>query len=406
MMGKKPEAMESVPAGNTVALVGIDAYLSKQGTISDHPEAHTIRTMKFTVSPVVRMAVKPKNAADLPKLVEGLKKLSKADPLVKCSVENSGEHIIACSGELHAEVCVRDLSKDYARIALTFSEPVVQYKETVASESTEQCLSKSANKHNRLWATAQALDEDLVIAIEEEKIGPLMDAKERKAKLRDEYSWDPEAAAKVWCFGPEETGPNVLVNSTSQVQGLVDIKDSINTGFEWVTREGVITEEAMRGVRFDIHDARIHSDNSHRGASQIVPMTRRALYASTLTAEPRLQEPIFLVDIQCPEDVVGAIYNVVSKRRGTVIEHEPVPGTPLMNIKANLPVAESFGFNDALKAATSGRAFPQMLFDHWAEYGGNPTDPSSKAAALVEKIRTRKGLKKEIPALVHFIDKL
>lgn len=190
------------------------------------------------------------------------------------------------------------------------------------------------------------------------------------------------------------------------MQGLQDIRDSINAGFEWVTREGVLTEEAMRGVRFDIHDAKIHSDNSHRGASQIVPCSRRAFYASQLTAQPRLQEPIFLVDIQCPEECVGAIYNVVSKRRGVVIEHEPVQGTPLMNIKAHLPVAESFGFNDALKAATSGRAFPQMLFDHWAEYGGNPTDVTSKAAALVADIRARKGLKKDIPSLEHFLDKL
>lgn len=87
MMGRTAEYIADVPCGNTVALVGIDQYLMKTGTISDHPDAHTIRSMKYSVSPVVRVAVKPKNAADLPKLVEGLKKLSKSDPLVVCTIE-------------------------------------------------------------------------------------------------------------------------------------------------------------------------------------------------------------------------------------------------------------------------------------------------------------------------------
>merc|ERR1711865_797480 len=81
MMGGKAEAVPDVPCGNTVALVGIDQYLLKQGTISDCDQAHNIRVMKYSVSPVVRVAVEVKCASDLPKLVEGLRKLSKSDPL-------------------------------------------------------------------------------------------------------------------------------------------------------------------------------------------------------------------------------------------------------------------------------------------------------------------------------------
>ena len=110
MMGRIVEQIADVPAGNTVGLVGVDQYIMKTGTISDHPDAHTIRNMKYSVSPVVRVAVKPKHAQDLPKLVEGLKKLSKSDPLVQCSHEgDSGEHIIAGCGELHIEICLKDL---------------------------------------------------------------------------------------------------------------------------------------------------------------------------------------------------------------------------------------------------------------------------------------------------------
>jgi len=86
----------------------------KTGTISDHPEAHTIRTMKYSVSPVVRVAVEAKNPQDLPKLVDGLKKLSKSDPLVVCTTEESGQHVIAGCGELHVEICLNDLEKEYA----------------------------------------------------------------------------------------------------------------------------------------------------------------------------------------------------------------------------------------------------------------------------------------------------
>jgi elongation factor 2 len=82
MMGRSVEYIPDVPCGNTVGLVGVDQYLMKTGTISDHPDAHTIRNMKYSVSPVVRVAVRAKNAQDLPKLVEGLKKLAKSDPLV------------------------------------------------------------------------------------------------------------------------------------------------------------------------------------------------------------------------------------------------------------------------------------------------------------------------------------
>jgi len=136
MMGGKVESVPDVPCGNTVGLVGVDQFLMKQGTISDSDEAHNIRVMKYSVSPVVRVAIEPKNASELPKLVEGLKKLSKSDPLVLCYTESSGEHIIAGCGELHVEICLNDLVNEYAKIEIKKSDPVVTYKETVEGEST------------------------------------------------------------------------------------------------------------------------------------------------------------------------------------------------------------------------------------------------------------------------------
>jgi elongation factor 2 len=113
-----------------------------------------------------------------------------------------------------------------------------------------------------------------------------------------------------------------------------------------------------------------------------------------------------LVEIQTPDDCVGAIYQTLTQRRGIVIGEEPVTGTPLVQMKAYLPVGESFGFTQALRASTSGRAFPQCVFDHWEEMSGDPLDEGTKANIIVEGIRKRKGLKPGIPALDHFTDKM
>ena len=167
-----------------------------------------------------------------------------------------------------------------------------------------------------------------------------------------------------------------------------------------------MTDEHMRGIRFNIQDVTLHADAIHRGGGQIVPTARRVFYACELTASPRFVEPIFLVEIQCPDDAVGGIYQCLSQRRGIINEEEPIPGTPLVNMKAFLPVAESFGFTQALRAATAGRAFPQCVFSHWEMLSGDPFEAGSKAETLVATIRARKGLRAGIPGLDNFIDKL
>jgi len=108
-MGRRQESVEDVPCGNTVAMVGLDQFINKNETLTGEKEvnAHPIRAMKFSVSPVVCVAVQCKVASDLPKLVEGLKRLAKSDPMILCMIEESGEHIIAGAGELHLEICLK-----------------------------------------------------------------------------------------------------------------------------------------------------------------------------------------------------------------------------------------------------------------------------------------------------------
>ena len=407
MMGGKVEPIDDMPAGNIVGLVGIDQFLLKSGTLTTIETAHNLKVMKFSVSPVVQRSVQVKNAQDLPKLVEGLKRLSKSDPCVLTTTSPSGEHVVAGAGELHLEICLNDLEHDHAGVPLIFSDPVVQYRETVAGKSSMTALSKSPNKHNRLYMVAEPMDEELSKAIEEGKISPRDDFKARARILADDFGWDVTDARKIWCFGPDTTGANLLVDQTKAVQYLNEIKDSVVSGFQWASREGPIAEEPMRSVRFNILDVTLHADAIHRGGGQIIPTARRVLYASTLLAEPSLQEPVFLVEIQVNEATMGGVYGVLTRRRGHVFHEEQRPGTPLFTIKAYLPVMESFGFNGDLRQATSGQAFPQMVFDHWQVLpGGSPLDPTSLVGKVVQTMRKRKGIKVEVPGYENYYDKL
>jgi len=406
MMGGRVEAIEDVPAGNICGLVGVDQFLVKTGTISTLKEAHNMKQMKFSVSPVVRVAVEPKNPADLPKLVEGLKRLAKSDPMVQCMIEESGEHIIAGAGELHLEICLKDLEEDHACIPLKKSDPVVSYRETVSEESSIMCLSKSPNKHNRLFMKAVPMPDGLSEDIENGEVNPRDDFKTRGRYLADKYDYDVTEARKIWCFGPDTNGPNLLIDCSKGVQYLNEIKDSVVAGFQWATKEGCLCDENMRNCRFNIYDVTLHADAIHRGGGQIIPTARRVLYACMLTADPRIMEPVYLVEIQCPENAVGGIYGVLNRRRGHVFEEAQTPGTPMFVVKAYLPVNESFGFTADLRSNTGGQAFPQCMFDHWQVLPGCPLTDGTKPNQIVEECKKRKGLKPGPPSLDNYLDKM
>ncbi|XP_033740438.1 elongation factor 2-like [Pecten maximus] len=405
MMGAGTMAVDDVPCGNTVGLVGLDKYLIKSGTVTTYDHAHNMAVMRFSVSPVVRVAVDPVKAADLPKLLEGLQRLTKSDPMVQCISEN-GQHIVAGAGEMHLDICLKDLENDHACIPIIRSDPVVTYRECVTEQSDRVCLAKSPNRLCRLMMTAEPLDNGLAQDIEEGKVKATQDVRERAHYLADKYSFDKQEARKIWCFGPNNNGPNMLVDVSRSVQYLQELRDVVKVGFQWASQEGVLCEENMRGVRFNIKDANIHSDPAHRRTGQILPATRRCILASYLTAAPRVMEPVYLVDIKAPTQVIGGVASVLAQRRGRVVDQQQDDGTPMVTLKGFIPVNESFGFTELLRSVTGGQAFPQLVFDHWQVLPGDPLDAKSKAGMIVKATRKRKGLNQEIPALENFLDKL
>lgn len=136
------------------------------------------------------------------------------------------------------------------------------------------CLPKSPNKHNRLYVKARPFPDGLAEDIDKGEVGSHQELKQHAHYLAGKYEWDVSEARKIWCFGPDGTGPNILVDITKGVQYLNEIKDSVATGFQWTTKQGALCEENMRGVRFDSHDVALHADAVHRGGGQIIPTAR------------------------------------------------------------------------------------------------------------------------------------
>ncbi|MFX0172075.1 MAG: GTP-binding protein [Candidatus Hodarchaeota archaeon] len=400
LMGAKPEKVDEIPAGNIVALQGLRGATASS-TITSLDSTMPFRALSYAVEPVVTIAIEAKSPSELPKLAEGLQLMELVDPSLRTKVnEETGEFLLSGTGELHLEIAVKDL-QDLQRIEVTQSEPIVVFRESVQGESYQQSLAKSPNKHNRLWVRAAPMEPTVVKLIEEKRIGQYTDRREMGQILRDEAGWDSKAGRKVWGMGPEEDDPNFYIDATKGVQYLREVKDYIVQGFRWAGKEGPLCGEPFYAIKFLLEDVKLHEDPVHRGAGQIMPVSRRACFGAMLMAEPILLEPIYKVQVQVPEQYLGNVYKVLTKRRGKVIDTQKREGTPLNVIVAEVPVTESFGITTELRSETSGFAFSQMVFDHWQKVPGDPMKPEDQGGSLarsfVEATRKRKGMHSIIP---------
>lgn len=413
------EVKEAGP-GNWILLEGVDATISKTATIVplDLQEPYIFTPFRFNTLPAVKVAVEPINPSELPKMVEGLRKINKSYPLVETRVEESGEHIILGTGELYLDCVLHDLRKMYAEIELKVSDPTVAFCETVVETSSFKCFAETPNKKNKLTMVAQPLEKGLAEDIEQGAIDLRWESRRVRQFLQSKYSWDVLAARNVWAFGPTQRGPNVLIDDTLPTEVdkklLYNVKDSVIQGFQWASREGPLCEEPIRNVKFKLLDATLAAEPIYRGGGQIIPTARRVAYSSFLMATPRLMEPIYYTEIQAPADCVQAIYTVLSRRRGHVVNDTPKPGSPLYTIRAYIPTIDSFGFETDLRIHSQGAAFCVSVFDHWALVPGDPLDksivlkplepqpPPHLAREFMIKTRRRKGLSEEVTVQKFF----
>ncbi|KAI8350399.1 P-loop containing nucleoside triphosphate hydrolase protein [Blakeslea trispora] len=415
--------VEGVPAGNWVLLGGVDASIMKTATIvgqRSKEDAYIFKPLRFPTAATLKVAIEPVNPSELPKMLDGLRKINKSYPIVTTKVEESGEHILLGTGELYLDCVLHDLRRMYAEIELKVSDPVVRFCETVVETSALKCFAETPNKKNKLTLIAEPLEKELAEEIENGDISIRWSKNKLGQHLESKHGWDVLASRSVWAFGPDEMGPNLLMDDTLPTEVdkklLFSVKDSIRQGFQWGTREGPLCDEPIRNVKFKILDAVLANEPIYRGGGQIIPTARRVCYSSFLTATPRLMEPVYYVEIQAPADCVSAVYTVLQRRRGHVTQDIPKPGSPLYTVKAYIPVIDSCGFETDLRTHTEGQAFCQQIFDHWQVVPGDPLDknlvirplePSSGqqlARDFMIKTRRRKGLSEDVSINKYFDD--
>ncbi|KAL3438588.1 P-loop containing nucleoside triphosphate hydrolase protein [Aspergillus tetrazonus] len=406
-----------VTAGNLVLLGGVDNSIVKTATVvatkfEDDEEAHIFRPIRHMTESVFKVAVEPVNPSELPKMLEGLRKVNKSYPLISTKVEESGEHIVLGTGELYMDCVLHDLRRLFSEMEIKVSDPVTRFCETVVETSAIMCYSITPNKLNKITMIAEPLDDGIAEDIETGKVS-IKDPIRKVARFFEEkYDWDKLAARSIWAFGPDELGPNILQDDTlpSQVDKklLGSVRDSITQGFSWGTREGPLCEEPIRNAKFRLTDVSLADQAIYRGGGQIIPTARRAVYSSFLMASPRLMEPIYSCSMTGPADAVASVYTVLSRRRGHVLSDGPIAGTPLYSVRGLIPVIDSFGFETDLRIHTQGQAAVSLVFDKWSVVPGDPLDrdvklkPLEMAPAMatardfVLKTRRRKGLAEDV----------
>ncbi|CBY20276.1 unnamed protein product [Oikopleura dioica] len=415
--------VDRVPAGSMVLIEGIDEPISKTATVvgisDDCSDAEIFSPLKHNSISVMKIACEPINPSELPKMLDALRKVNKSYPMVKTRVEESGEHVILGTGELHLDCVMHDLRKMYSDIDVKVADPVVSFCETVVETSQLKCFAETPNRKNKITMICEPMEKGLAEDIETNKVNIGMDKKTIGNFFREKYDWDLLAARSIWAFGPSNNGPNILLDDTlpSEVDKalLSSVRDSVVQGFQWGTREGPLCDEPIRNVKFKILDAVISSEPLARGGGQIIPTARRVAYSSFLMATPRLMEPYLISEIVSPADCVAAVYTVLARRRGHVTSDQPIAGSPLYTIKAFIPAIDSFGFETDLRTHTQGQAFCTQVFSHWQIVPGDPLDKSvvirpleqqpvtALAREFAIKTRRRKGLTDDV-TLNKFFD--
>jgi elongation factor 2 len=395
-MGPSRIVVPYMPAGNIVALLGTDdARAGDTIVAADRSGIPPFERMKYISEPVVTVAVEPKNPADLAKLVEALKEQVIEDPTLDVKIDQeTGQILLSGVGTLHLEI-VAWLLKERTKIDFTVSQPLIRFRESVRARS-DVFEGKSPNKHNRLYFYVEPLDDTTVELIATKEITEDMDPRDRAKILREKAGWDTDEARGIWAI--DDRYFNVLVDKTSGIQYLREIRDYIVQGFRWTSEAGPLAQEPIRGLKVVLTDAVVHEDPAHRGPAQIMPATKNAIFAAILSARPTLLEPLLRLDIKVHPDYIGAITSVLNKHRGKILDMTQEEYMAI--IRAELPVLESFTISDELRAAAAGKVFWSMQFSKWSPV------PEAMLADLVKQIRKRKGLKEEIPKPTDFIEAL
>eukprot|EP00301_Raphidiophrys_heterophryoidea_P025684 c8675_g1_i1.p1 GENE.c8675_g1_i1~~c8675_g1_i1.p1 ORF type:complete len:1034 (+),score=210.50 c8675_g1_i1:650-3751(+) len=401
VLGHGFSSTSSASAGMVCGVMGLDQVLTTSGTIAATQPANAfpITTMRFAVRPIVRVAVRAIGGGQgVNKLIQALDTLRRIDPGVRCILdEDTKEHIIAATGELHVEVCVTELRRLCEGVELWVSPARVSHRESVSKSSSIECLVKTANKHNRFWFRASPLGEGLVKDIC--RGAPALSGKDNIVRARflsDSYGWDNSHARKVIAMGGE-FGPNALIDCTSGVQHMTEVRELVVAAFQKLVGHGPLCGERLFGIRIDIVDAKVHHESAQRRAPQVVPAALRGMAAAILSACPVLVEPWLKADIRAGEEECGSVFSALSTTRARVV---PTGNEKMSHVLALVPVVESRILVTALRETTRGRALVSCTFAKWGEM-----EPQESSVRVLE-IRGEKGLQGPVSDPEQLVDRL
>ena len=389
-MGNQREMVGELAAGNIPALLGLEHARAGQ-TISTVAGVHTFEGIQYVSEPVVQIAVEPKHPKDLPRLVEALNRITIEDPNLQVKInEESGETVIAGMGVLHLEIATALIAD--AKVEIVTSQPLINYRETIRG-SAGPVMSKSPNRHNKIFMKVEPLDEKIAEMIRNGTLNEYKDKKE-VAEILKAAGWDKDDAKRVMRF---DVRGNVMVDGTKGVQFVQESTDSILSGFEDSVKEGPLAREQVRGCKFTFHHFVPHEDPAHRGLSQLGPASRRACMGAMLLAQPVLLEPTLGIEVRVPQELIGNVAGVISGKRGKVLNMEQKGVVNI--ITGELPASETFDLSEVMRGQTAGKAMWNTHFKAWTPV------PNSILVTQIAEIRKRKGLPPEAPGPDEFIDK-
>ena len=384
MVGGDRIPVPAVVAGNIAAITGIRSAAAGV-TLSRDKDFTPFEAIKHYSDPVVTVAVEPKSMKDLPKFVDALRSLAKSDASLQVSTnQETGEALLAGMGELHLEITVYRLQEEQ-NIKVKVSPPIVVYRESVEGNNRGRSFEgKSPNRHNRFMMECEPLSPEVVAALRDGHFGNGAvrsgDAKEVGNKF-GELGMDKDKMRKIFAI----YGTNVLVNDTKGIQGLHETRELIIESFNEVCKKGPVADEPVMGMMVRLVDAKLHEDAIHRGPAQTIPAVRNGIKGAMIRARTVLMEPMQRSHVSVPNDWLGQVTREITNRRG-IIEDMPSEGE-VTTVIGTLPVAETFGFSNDIRAASQGRAV-------WnSENIGFEILPPQLFDKVVGEIRTRKGLK-------------
>ena len=342
MHSNKQNPVDYISAGDIGAGVGFKDIRTGDTLCSeDHPIA--LESMDFP-DPVIGIAVEPKTQSDLDKLGVGLGKLAEEDPTFTVRTdEQTGQTIISGMGELHLEIIIDRLKREF-KVECNQGKPQVTYKEAITKEvETREVYKKQTGGRGKFA--------DIIV-----KVGPVDEGFEGSLQFIDEVK-----------------GGNIPKEYIPSVQ----------KGFQTAMKNGVLAGFPVDTLKVTLVDGSFHAVDSDQLSFEIC--AQLAFKSACAKAKPVLMEPIMKLEVVTPEESMGDVIGDLNKRRGNV-EGMDSSRTGARIVKAKVPLAELFGYVTALRTITSGRATSSMEFSHYAEVS------SSLAKAVIEEQKARTDL--------------